>query len=58
MIAAMRGKLLVVNRPGKHEGAYIFRQGFLEALMMRGRNAERVIVFRADEGKAVVSEEG
>jgi len=40
------GRLLVINLPGDHKGAYIFRHGFREALMLSGRIHENVEVLR------------
>lgn len=52
------GRLLVINPPGDHEGAYIFRHGFREALMLSGRSAEDVLLVREDLGTTVITETG
>jgi hypothetical protein len=36
------GRLLVWNLPGDHNGAFIFRHGYREALEFAGRDASRV----------------
>lgn len=52
------GRLLVLNLPGEHEGAYVFRHGYPEALAFAGRSTERIIVVVEDLGPSVVTEEG
>lgn len=37
------GRLLVHHFPGDHQGAFIFRHGFQEALIIAGRNADRIV---------------
>lgn len=38
------GRLIVSDLPGDHEGAYIFRHGFREALLLGGREVDRIVV--------------
>lgn len=52
------GRLLVISLPGDHEGAYIFRHGFREALMLSGRGAKDVLLVREDLGTTVITENG
>ncbi|WKZ65547.1 MAG: hypothetical protein QY325_12340 [Flavobacteriales bacterium] len=52
------GRLLVLNLPGDHRGAYIFRHGFPEALQLSGRGAADVALVREDLSQAVVTYDG
>ncbi|MBK7944701.1 MAG: glycosyltransferase family 39 protein [Flavobacteriales bacterium] len=52
------GRLLVSNLPGDHKGAYIFRHGFKEALMLNGRAAEGVLHVREDLGTTAITDSG
>lgn len=45
------GRLIVQGLPGDVRGAYVFRHGYVEALAMSGKDAERVMV--QQEGYAV-----
>ena len=42
------GRLLVLNLPSDHRGAYIFRHGYPEALLLSGRDAAQVVVIEDD----------
>lgn len=52
------GRLLVLNLPGEHEGAYIFRHGYPEALLLSGRGVADAVLVRENLGSAVVSRHG
>ncbi|MBK8225676.1 MAG: glycosyltransferase family 39 protein [Flavobacteriales bacterium] len=48
------GRLLVWNLPSDHNGAFIFRHGFREALVLAGRDASRVRI--TPEGPDAIGE--
>lgn len=49
--APSSGRLIVQGLPGDVRGAYVFRHGYVEALAMSGKDAERVMV--QQEGYAI-----
>ncbi len=49
------GRLLVLNLPSDHRGAFIFRHGFPEALRLSGRGAADVVLVQEDLGQTVVT---
>lgn len=52
------GRLFVSGLPGDHNGAFIFRHGFREALLFAGRDTARIEVAAEQIGNAIVTDRG
>lgn len=52
------GRLLVSGLPGDHNGAFIFRHGFREALSFAGRGSARIEIVAERIGDTVVTDRG